>query len=783
MRRFVLPAVLLLAAFSPSASAQLAAKWNVEFGGNPAGEATYELKADGSFASTSVITIANIRIADAITGKMVDGQIVEYRLEAERTGQPKTVLEFKDQKLKVTREGASQEVDIAYTGKLYLANVNPQYIAATLQAADWTKKEPQKIEAYMLDAGAVIPLEITPLRERTVPAGTAKVFKSMLGPTEAHYALSDKGVVVGMDVPSQRIRIFVEGWKDVFEDPLAKFPELSQATHQVQVETGVKMTTRDGVELVADVYRPAEEGRYPVILTRTPYGRATVGLDGRNYASRGYVFVAQDVRGMGDSGGEWDPFVNERKDGYDTVDWVASQPWSNGRVGMIGASYGGLVQWAAAVEGHPALKCLIPQVSTPDAMRNIPYDHGTFFLFGSLWWARIVSERQADLAGVGQSLPGLEKLATLPLSKVDDEVFGRNIPFFDKWLEREGLNHWQGFDWVADLPKTNVPALHISGWWDGDGVGTKVNWQTLRAAGRKNQWLIYGPWTHAFNTTRRLGDVDYGPDAIIELDSLSLRWFDTWLKEKSVGLDDVPKVRVFVTGANRWVELDDWPASTSEEKALYLFADGPANGRTSMGELRDRPADRQEPSRYLFNPANADIPKELMSIDPNQATTKVALGENGYDNEVLVFRTAPMTEAMTLTGPVEVDLFIESTARDTDLYVSLLEQDADGTYRAIGMSGKLRLAFRDGLEQPVPLVPGDVVRVKVEPWDVAHEFKPGTRFAIMITSGSFPLFARNLGTGEPIKEATRMVVQVNTIHHDAARPSAVRFRVLPSGKS
>jgi hypothetical protein len=767
---------------SRDAGAAQSVRMKVLFSGTESGSITWEKQSDGAFTSATDLAIAQMKITEKLTGRFDGEQLAEYHLEAQHPGQPLIVVDYADGKGQLSRGEQSEERDIGQTGPLLFANMQPQLISATLAAVVWEKKEPQKLEPYMLDAGRKIEMTITPQKERPTDAGIARVFKVELGGLEIEYATAEDGTVVGMDVPVQRLRFIAEGWDSLYVDPLAAYPELSQPEHEVVTEKGVPMQTRDGVRLVADVFRPEAPGKYPVILSRTPYGRATAGVDGPFYAKRGYVFVAQDVRGMGESEGEWDPFVHERQDGYDAVDWVSKAEWSDGNVGMIGASYGGLVQWAAAAEKHPALKCLIPQVSPPDAMRNIPYDHGIFYLFGNLWWSRIVRDREADLAGMMSAIPNPEKLATLPLSKVDDEIFGENLPFFDRWLEREGLEAWEGFDWLADLEQVNIPALHISGWWDGDGIGTKLIWQTLRAGGAKDQWLIYGPWTHAFNTTRKLGDVDYGPDAIIELDSLYVRWFDTWLKGKQVNLEAVPRVRVFVTGANRWIELADWPEADDQERSLFLFADAPANGKTSAGELRDAPADAQEPSRYLFNPANANVPEEMVSMDPEKATTVVEFSKEGNDDDMLLFRTAPLEQALAIGGPIRLTLHFETTARDTDFYASLVDVDPKGVMRQIGMSGKIRAAFLNGMDKPQPVTPGQPYVANIDLWDTAHEFAPGHRMGLMITSNRFPAMARNLGTGEPIKDATRMVVQVNTIHHDAKRPSAVSFRVLWEGE-
>ncbi len=749
---------------------------NIEFGGTKSGVNTYDVKADGAFVSTTDFAIGTMKFHSTLTGQFDKGKIVRYVAETDAPGD-KVRVEWNGLNVKVTRAEKTNEVPLKFEGESYFGNLHPQLNVNMLRAVDFSKKESQKVKTLLLDSGVLFEPAIMPLKEKSSKAGVAKFFEVGLGQVAAQYATDSSGRVVAMDVSAQKLRFVAAGWESLFVDPLASYPELSQPVLAVTTERNVKMKTRDGVELAMDIIRPTAPGRYPVILTRTPYGRGAATVDGSFFASRGYVYIAQDCRGRGDSRGAWDPFVNERKDGFDAIDWASKQSWSDGKVGMIGASYGGLVQWAAAVEKHPALKAIIPQVSPPDAMRNIPYDMGTFFLYGNLWWAKIVRDQAGiDMSSMASPLPHPDKFATLPLSKVDDAVLGYNVPIFDKWLEREGLSKWAGFDWSSQVGKTDVPALHISGWWDGDLIGTQTNWASLRAAKRPNQWLIYGPWTHAFNTTSSLGDVDYGPTAILELDSLYLRWFDTWLKGKSVGLAQVPKVRAFVTGANKWLVLDDWPSTKSAEKTLYLSAEAPANGKYSRGELRDSPALSQEPSRYTYNPARAKIPKEFIEMDPASATTVFEVKDE--DEDLLVFRSAPFPRATAIGGPITLDLKFQTSARDTDFYAFIVDIDEKGSMRSIGRPGKIRAAYLGGFDKPRPLTPGKTYSASIELWDTAHEFKAGHRVGLMIMSGMFPMFARNLGTAEPIKNATRMIVQSNTILHDRKNPSTLRFRVL-----
>ena len=541
---------------------------------------------------------------------------------------------------------------------------------------------------------------------------------------------------------------------------------LTGALAQFSVERGVAIAMRDGTTLVADVVRPADGERHPAILQRTPYGRQALALvDGRRWASRGYVLIVQDVRGRNDSEGEWKPWSHERKDGYDTIDWIARQPWSNGKVGMIGGSYGGMVQWAAAVEAHPALKCIVPQVAPPDPFFDIPIDHGVPDLLNSLTWADYVRNKKV-LPRFG-SLRNPERMQTLPLSKLDDEVLGYDIPFFNEWWTKETPSAFSG-GYLNDVHKIRIPVLYISGWWDGDGIGTKLHWARLREAGHQSQWLIYGPWSHDFNT-RTVGDIDYGPDAVMDLESLYVRWFDTWLKDQDVGWAKQPRVRVFVTGANAWRELTDWPDPTSEPLTFYLSSTGPANGAAGLGRLLPAPPTSEKPDQYLYDPADAE--------DSEEAGFPIVRIPSGK-KDLLLYQTEPLKEAIDITGPIDLELYFATTAKDTDFFISLITVDDRGERRLIGLPGKIRARYLNGWETPALLEPGRTYKAVIALWDVAHRVEKGRRLGIIIESERFPSYARNLNTGEPNATATRMVTATQTIYHDANRPSALRLRRL-----
>jgi putative CocE/NonD family hydrolase len=272
--------------------------------------------------------------------------------------------------------------------------------------------------------------------------------------------------------------------------------------------------------------------------------------------------------------------------------------------------------------------------------------------------------------------------------------------------------------------------------------------------------LIYGPWEHDFNSSTTYRDVDYGADAIIDLDSIYLRWFDTWLKDKNVGWEKQPRVRAFVTGANEWRSLSDWPDPTSEPLTLYL---------ASRGRLLRASPGSEQPDRYVYDPAKVTLSREG---DPR--VVRIPAGKK----DLLVYRTEPLPEALDIAGPIELELYFSTTATDTDFFATLVAIDAMGTMRSIGQAGKIRARYLSGWDTPALLKPGTTYKAVIALWDLAHRLRKGQRLGIVIESQMFPFYARNLNTGELNATATRMAAATQTIYHDAARPSALRLRRL-----
>lgn len=768
--------ILLLVCLASLSGAQ-AVKLKFLIAGNPVGSLSYESFADGRFESSTSLAVGGMTIESKLSGTFKEGRVASFKLEQSADGNT-SVVEGADGKATITA-GANKLERTWTSPTAYFSNYHPILSATFLAPARAAAPQDASVDVLILDGAVNMKVNASLLAPRKITRGgvdeVVEGVKLRFGSVDIDVHVNPKGQVVAWNVPAQMTQVVAEGYESLLVDPTTLYPEISQPTMAVTKDAAVSIAMRDGVKLKADVVRPEGDGKFPAILVRTPYGRALGALEGVWWAKRGYVMVSQDVRGRGESEGVWTPFFNERKDGYDTIDWISKQPWSDGNVGMIGGSYVGWVQWWAAVEAHPALKCIIPQVSPPDPFYNVPFDHGVPFLYGSIWWARVVMDKDANL-NVNAPLPSFDGFFKLPLTEVDDAVLGRNVPFVDDWWKRETASAFAGANFEADLAKVDIPALHISGWWDGDGIGTKRNYAAMARMKKPNQHLIYGPWSHAFNSSSKVGDVDYGADSVLELNSIYVRWFDKWLKGKDVWTDQ-PKVKAFVTGANEWRELDGWPDSRSTETALYLSSSGPANGNSGVGKLSSSPPREEEPDRYTYNPAGVKISPKLKDPDPTKTTTAVEASEIGDDT--LVYKTDPLESDLELFGPVSLDLHFATSAVDTDFFFAVVDIDPLGVMRLIGLPGKIRAKYISGFDSPKLLEPGKPYMATLEHWDTAHRFKKGHRLAILLNSESFPMYARNLNTGEPVATGTRMVAAHQTIYHDAKRPSVLRFRTMP----
>lgn len=539
----------------------------------------------------------------------------------------------------------------------------------------------------------------------------------------------------------------------------------------IQIDYDVRIPMRDGVALSTDIYRPKSEAKVPIILVRTPYDNGVAGhvAAGKLWASKGYAYAVQDVRGRGESDGEFYPLVTEADDGADTIAWLARQAWSTGRVGMMGASYLGWVQLYAAIRRPPALKALVPTVTPPDPDRNFPMQFGAYEPSTLSWLATLSGKTMQDISE--------HDLRTVyghrPLYEAD-RLLGRTMQVWRDWLDHPTRDaYWQRQGFQQALAAVDVPMLHISGWYDDVLVGTTENYAITKR--QAHQFLMLGPWGHRINQGRRMGAIDFGPSAVLDLDRVYERWFDRWLKEIPNGVENEAPVRYFVMGANQWRTAREWPLPGVTMTRFYLSSGGHANTRFGDGRLLRRPPADTPPDHYRADP---DDPVMFVTDD---AFSQIG-GPDDYRRvetrrDVLVYTSAALTAPMTICGPMRASIVAASTARDTDWATKVIAVRPDGFALRLN-DGIVRARFRQGREREVLLEPGAVERYDIDNWSTCIEMGAGWRVRLEVASHVFPKFDVNLQTGGAIGKETRGVIAEQTIYHDRERQSYVELPIV-----
>jgi uncharacterized protein len=563
-----------------------------------------------------------------------------------------------------------------------------------------------------------------------------------------------------------------------------------------RIAFGIRVPMRDGVTLAADVYLPplaaGEADRWPIILTRTPYLKSNEAFleTARYYTGQGYALVAMDVRGRGDSDGIFVPYVNDGPDGYDAIEWLAAQPWATGAVGTIGGSYPGCIQWLTALEQPPHLRAMIVAVTPSDPfVENPTGEHSPM----DMCWLHFVSGRTLQpMAAVNW-----EAVYThLPLLTLDERAGQTNAHWRNDLAHPQLDDYWQPRRYQNAFERVNVPTLHVSGWYDDEQIGTPLNFigMTTRGAtpeARASQRLLMGPWGHQINTKSKLGEVDFGPQALIDLRGEHVRWFDRWLKEATEAKSsdnsadatlaeekaDAP-VRIFVMGANEWRDEREWPLARTQWTRYYLHSGGQANSRFGDGTLSPISPDAEPTDGYRYDPAR---PVPFLT----EPTSSQIGGPDDYAaverrDDVLVYVTEPLAEDVEVVGPISVDLYAASSAPDTDFTAMLTDVWPTGFVQRL-CDGIVRARFREGMASPTLIEPGKVYRYTIDCWNTAQVFKEGHRIGLMLSSSAFPKFARNLNTGAPLGQTSEMAVAEQVIYHDAEHPSAIILPIIPRG--
>jgi putative CocE/NonD family hydrolase len=569
-------------------------------------------------------------------------------------------------------------------------------------------------------------------------------------------------------------------------------PETVEERHYVEIPV------RDGTVLIGDLYMPRGGSAVPVVVSITPYGRTMLRGEGRWFALNGYAYLAVDQRGRYDSGGVYDTFDAVHKiDGYDVVEWAAAQEWCTGKVGMVGHSATGWTTWWTANAAPPHLAAIMPATAPADNFLSQPYIGGT--LVGGWWldWSAAMAGRAGQACGATNRIREFRRLPYAEINRArgsggtrDAEWWGRHLASDPYW---EAIAY-QGED---EYRKVTVPSLGVSGWFDGVYTGTPMNFVGMRRHGTTPEaraaQMIVGPWLHGVNQ-RLVSGVDFGEDAIIDLDGMTLRWFDRHLKGVDNGVDREAPVKIFVMGENAWHEETDWPIADAVPTPFHLAS----GGRLLPAVPEDQGADT-----YLYDPRNptidpghlalyadgdhADYVRSDQMFGPLDTRPSIATGG------VLTWWTEPLEHPVEVTGPIEAVLYAATTARDTDWFVRLVDIHPDGRSLLLA-EGALRARHRDperdgrfNGRQLSQIVPDHVYRYTVEFWrDTANLFLPGHRIGVEISSSWYPNFLPNLGSGHDIialvDDESAIVVATQTIHHGPTHPSHIMLPLLDRAK-
>ncbi len=527
----------------------------------------------------------------------------------------------------------------------------------------------------------------------------------------------------------------------------------------------VPVAMRDGVRLSANVFLPHERSRLPVLLMRTPYGKgADISENSLAFVEHGYAVVVQDVRGRYESEGAFQPLTQEVRDGDDTLNWIAQQPWSNGKIGMMGGSYVGITQWKAALSGNPHLKAIFPVVSGYDDYRDRFYSTGGALKLGNrLEW---MSE---NLRAPGYHQDFEKYVLHLPVRSADVAALGWTSPLYRDVIEHPVFDaFWRAVSVKEQLAKIKVPVFAVGGWYDNYVESDLEAFAALRKQNGVNRILV-GPWAHNMSTP--FENVDFGPEAAAGVQQMQLDWFDQWLMGKDSPLLSQPAAKIFTMGANQWREQREWPPAAARAKSLYL------TGQGALGEL---PARTHGADQFVFDPYNP-VPTRGGAVCCNPKVFPWGPMDQRVveqRRDVLVYSTKPLPRDVEATGPVQAVLWVSSSARDTDFTAKLVDVFPDGTARNL-TDGILRLRYRESLEKPVLANPGEVYRITVDAGVTSNVFLKGHRIRVEISSSNFPRFDRNPNTGGAVEQAVKMAKASQTVYHDAAHPSCVVLMVMP----
>ena len=564
--------------------------------------------------------------------------------------------------------------------------------------------------------------------------------------------------------------------------------------YAVRFEHDVSARMRDGVILHADVYRPKADGTFPVLLERTPYDKNGSAGFGVKAAARGYVVIVQDVRGRYTSEGEWYPFKSESNDGFDSVEWAATLPYSNGKIGMFGGSYVGATQMLAAIAHPPHLAGICPVVTASNYHDGWTYRGGAFEQWFNESWTsglaqdtlnRLVQKNTNALNGMWKLPLTTYPLFELPQASSDPDLTRSLAPYFLDWLAHPNYDdYWKRVSIEEHFEDIQVPMLTIAAWYDIFLGGSLRNYSGVKLHGgsdaaRQGQRLLVTIGGHA-GSGRKIGDVDFGPAAEFEEDGATLDWYDYVFKKASNQFAAKP-VRIFVMGANQWRDEEDWPLARARETKYFLHSAGKANSLSGDGTLTNATPRSESADHYTYDPANpaptigGPLCCDSDHLKPGPRDQRPVEARE----DVLVYSTTALAQDLEVTGSIRLELFASSSAVDTDFIAKLVDVWPDGFAQNL-TEGIVRGRYRDSQEQPVLMNPNQTYKLTLDLWSTSNVFRKGHRLRLEVSSSNFPRFDRNLNTGEDNASARRSVSASNVIYHDAEHPSALILPIVPT---
>jgi putative CocE/NonD family hydrolase len=561
-------------------------------------------------------------------------------------------------------------------------------------------------------------------------------------------------------------------------------------TYGIIIEHSVVAAMRDGVKLRADIYRPNVPGKFPVLLVRTPYDKTQEMEFASKAAARGYIVVAQDVRGRFQSEGDWYPFKYESQDGFDTVDWVAALPYANGKVGMYGGSYVGATQYLAAIAKPPHLAGICPNVTASNYHDGWTYQGGAFEQwFNESWTTGLALNTMRRRVEAGQkAIAWTQKLPLTTYPVLEAPPTADLAPYFADWLAHPNYDeYWKQWSIEDHYAKIQVPIFSLGAWYDIFLGGTLRNYVHLKKeAGtekaRRGQKLMVYVGGHAGGSdSKKVGAVDFGEKLPFAFDEVMLSWYDALFKGQTTAASSEKPVKIFVMGKNEWRQEDDWPLARAKNTKYYLHSAGAANTAGGDGALSTTAPNAEKPDQFTYDPNDAVPtlggplccgpfpPAGLGPQDQAKAESR---------SDVLVFTTPALTKDLEVTGPVSLDLYVSSSAVDTDFTGKLIDLWPNGFAQNL-TEGILRLRYRNSQEKPDLAKPDEIYHVTVDLWATSNVFLAGHKLRLEISSSNFPRFDRNLNTGEEQATGTRMNKATNVIYHDKGHASALILPLVP----